>query len=230
MGRSPRNADRRAAFESAPQTDDSSDEFSDPPRARKKHSGATISAGGGALAKALHAKDYIGCIKSADAGERNGALGAGDEQIKGWCLLGLGRPQEAAIAFDRALAGAHGKSREDAAYGKSLALLQNDQVQPAAAAAGSADLSPERRSEIGVQVLSRRAYGAYEAQRYLETLELLDRRAQFAPETRDLMSLRAWSLKNIGRVDEAAKIFQSLDAQLSTSQTNDAVSITGRRN
>jgi tetratricopeptide (TPR) repeat protein len=230
LGRSARNADHRAAFESAPQTDDSSDDFSDAPRTRKKHASVAGSAGRGALAKALYAKDYIGCIKSAEAGERNGALGAGDEQIKGWCLLGLGRPQEAAIAFDRALAGSHGKPREDAAYGKSLALLQNDQVQPAAAAAGSADLSPERREEIGVQVLSRRAYGAYEAQRYLETLELLDRRAQFAPETRDLMSLRAWSLKNIGRVDEAAKIFQSLDAQLSTSQTNDAVSITSRRN
>ena len=172
----------------------------------------------------LHAKDYIGCVKAGESKQS-----AGDEQIKGWCLMGLGRPQEAAIAFDRAIAGSHGKAREDAAYGKSLALLANDQAQPAAAAAGSVNLSPDRRAAIGVEVLSRRAYGAYEGQRYVETLELLDRRARFAPETRDLMSLRAWSLKNIGRDEEAAKIFKAIDAQLSTSQTNAAVSITGAK-
>ena len=225
-GRMPRSDERRAAFESAPQADLGVDEPIDEPRVHKKHASAPRSSGGGALATALHNKDYIGCIKTAEAKASDGALSASDEQMQGWCLLGLARSQEAAIAFDRALAGSHGKAREDAAYGKSLALLQNNQTQPAVAAAGEAELSPERRHAIGVEVLSRRAYGAYEGKRYVETIELLDRRAQFAPETRELMSLRAWSLKNIGRGEEAAKIFRSIDAQLSTSQTNAAVSVT----
>ena len=214
----------------SPQQADFADEpVAEEPRPRKKHASAAKSDGNG-LAKMLHAKDYIGCVKVAAVKENDGALGAGDQQNKGWCLMGLGRPQEAAIAFERALASSRGKQREDAAFGKSLALLQNNQVQPAAAAAGSVNLSPDRRNAIGIEVLSQRAYGAYEGQRYVETLELLDRRARFAPETRDLMSMRAWSLKNTGRNEEAAKIFKSLDAQLSTSQTNAAVSITGAGN
>jgi len=107
-----------------------------------------------------------------------------------------------------------GKVREDAAYGKSLALLQAGEAVPAVDAASQANLDTEQRNSLGVGILERRAWDAYKGQRYSEALQWLDRRAAFAPETRDDMNLRVMCLNGLGDHDAAQKIQAALDAQL----------------
>jgi Flp pilus assembly protein TadD len=65
-----------------------------------------------------------------------------------------------------------------------------------------------------LQILEQRAWAAAAAERYAEALTWLDRRVAFAPETRDLMMLRARCLDKLGRRDAAKAIRADLDAQL----------------
>jgi cellulose synthase operon protein C len=132
------------------------------------------------------------------------------------------RPQEAAYAFDRALS-LPGAKKDDAAYGKSLALLRGNATEAGAYAANEAALSPERRTTIGVEVLTQRAQAAYRAARYAEVLGALDQRAAFAPEQRDLMLLRGWSLYSLGHYDAAGRVFAAVDRQLSSEDSRKAL-------
>ena len=170
---------------------------------------------GSAIYSAFKAKDYARCIGLADAQESLGRISAGDSLIKGWCLMAMSRPQEATYAFDHALA-SQGKGREDAAYGKSLALLRSKSTDEAAMAAQSANLSPQRRNEIGVEVLTQRAQAAFRANRFAEALSQLDQRAAFAPEQRDLMMIRGWSLYHLKSYPAARNVFLAVDRQLSS--------------
>ncbi|MBL8590122.1 MAG: hypothetical protein JNK46_16430, partial [Methylobacteriaceae bacterium] len=141
----------------------------------------------------------------------------------GWCLLNAGRPAEAGIAFDRAL-GAPGRVGADAAYGKSLALLQANDPKVAAAVASQAPLSAQRRGEIGVMALEQRVYDAYNKSDYVGALGLLRQRGGFAVESRDLTLIRAWSLYQLGKIDDAERLFRTLDAQMSTKETRSGLS------
>ena len=182
----------------------------------------TASLGGSsrALSAALAKKDYGSCLKAAEALETSGRLSPADAANRGWCLLNMGRPQEAAASFDRGLQGGlNGKARDDAAYGKSMALLKNGATVEAGAAAQQGNLDPERRNQLGVEVLSQQARAAYKAGQYAQTLDILNRRSQFGQETRDLMMLRGWSTMKLGQYDAAKRIFQTVDTQMSTSET-----------
>ena len=171
--------------------------------------------GGTAIYAAFKAKDYARCIGIADAQESLGHISASDSLMKGWCLMAMSRPQEASAAFDHALA-AKGAKRDDAAYGKSLALLRSKSTDEAASTAQSANLSPQRRNEIGVEVLTQRAQAAFRANRFAETLALLDQRAAFAPEQRDLLMMRGWSLYHMKNYAAAKSVFTAVDRQLSS--------------
>ncbi|MGH6924565.1 MAG: hypothetical protein ACRED5_12575 [Propylenella sp.] len=137
---------------------------------------------------------------------------------KGWCLMGVNRHREAVLAFDAALSG-RGKTRDDAAYGKSLAFLRSGLSGEAVAAASAGDLTSERRNEIGTAVLGQQAADLFRQGRYQEVLAALDRRAAFASETRKLGILRGWSLYHLRRLPEARMQFTMLDQQLSTSES-----------
>ena len=67
-----------------------------------------------------------------------GTLKAPDATTEGWCLLNAGRPSEAARVFDFAMSSSTGQVHSDAAYGKSLALLNTGRSVDAVAAAGAA--------------------------------------------------------------------------------------------
>ncbi|UDL93064.1 hypothetical protein LGH83_10520 [Lichenihabitans sp. PAMC28606] len=181
--------------------------------------------GGGGAAAALQAKDYTRCLAQLGDGERGGRLSGNLMQIKGWCLLGLDRPEEAAIAFGQAQNGQQGKLREDSAYGQSLSLLRSGKTDAAAQVAGGAALSASRRNDIGVQVLTQRVYTNYGAQRWAETLAALNQRAAYAPETRDLRMARGWSLFHLGDYDGAKQIFTQANSQLSDAQSQRALTV-----
>ena len=141
--------------------------------------------------------------------------GAGGGSALGWRLLNQSRPIEAAQAFESALQTTTGRARQDAAYGRSLALLAAGDTGAAGRSAASIDLNKQQRNEVGVQLLARRAWDAYNADRYAEALHWLDRRAAFAPETRDLIQMRAWCLQRLGRTEQSSAIQSQLDQQLS---------------
>ncbi len=129
---------------------------------------------------------------------------------RGWCLMDLNRPLEAAQAFDIATMASSQAARSDAAYGKSLAYLRVGLTDKAAAAATLAPQNNTRAVELQSSILADRAVNSFKSARYRETLIALDQRAQIVPEQTDLMSLRGYALLNIGRQAEAMRIFQAL--------------------
>lgn len=147
-----------------------------------------------------------GCASTVDPRQ----LSPDQALARGWCLMDLNRPLEAAQAFDIATMASSQAARSDAAYGKSLAYLRVGLTDKAAAAATIAPQNNTRAVELQSSILADRAVNAFKSARYREALIALDQRAQIAPEQTDLMSLRGYALMNIGRQAEAMRIFQAL--------------------
>ncbi|WP_262028760.1 tetratricopeptide repeat protein [Microvirga sp. Mcv34] len=142
---------------------------------------------------------------------RNPAGLTGDSALtRGWCLMEINRPMEAVAAFDQAIATGSGRTREEAAYGKSLAYLRKNMTSEAAVAAAEAPQTRERRVELGASILTQRALAAYRDGRYVETLLALTERARIVPEQNDLLLIRGWSYLKLGRYDDAAKVFRAV--------------------
>jgi tetratricopeptide (TPR) repeat protein len=112
---------------------------------------------------------------------------------RGWCLMDLNRPVEAAAAFDVALGSSSVKTRSDAAYGASLANLRSGVTDKAWVASASAPMTGKQQTELNLSLLSQQASAAYADGRYTEAILALDERARLAPEQNDLMVLRGWS-------------------------------------
>lgn len=131
---------------------------------------------------------------------------------QGWCLMNANRAPEAVEAFDSASKSAETKVRSDAAYGKSLAYLRMGLINNAAFAATNRDLDSAKATELQVALLADRAVASFQARRYSETINLLDRRARLASERVDLMVLRGYVYLNLKRYGDAKRVFQSLAA------------------
>ncbi|MCB1508653.1 MAG: hypothetical protein KDI98_07910 [Hyphomicrobiaceae bacterium] len=159
------------------------------------------------------------CLRLLDA---SGSRSPEASLIRGWCLLDLQRPHEAMAAFEAAGAGPR-RISGDAAYGRSLALLRIGQSFAALDAVRGAAVSESQRAEIARAVLADLANRSYQQGQYGEALAALDRRREFAPETRDLSMLRVWALHGMGRTAEARQLVEALDRQLSTSETRRAL-------
>jgi tetratricopeptide (TPR) repeat protein len=131
---------------------------------------------------------------------------------RGWCLMDMNRPLEAAPAFEVALKSASAKIREDAAYGQSLAYLRVGLSKEAAVAAAKAPQNRQRSTELRTALLSNQATDSFEAGRYVETLLALDERARIAPERLDLMTLRGYAYLKLGRLGDAERVFEAVAA------------------
>ncbi|PTM40043.1 tetratricopeptide repeat protein [Bosea sp. 124] len=139
----------------------------------------------------------------------NGMSGAAALQ-RGWCLLNLKRPAAAAEAFDAAMRSGSAQVVADAAAGKTYAKLQQGLTAEASAAAAGTNLPPARRGELSALLLSERFFAQYDAKDFTGALVTLSERARHAPETSDLMLMRGWSYFNLGRYDDASKVFTAL--------------------
>jgi len=138
------------------------------------------------------------------------SMAPNDALNRGWCLMNINRPVEAAMSFGVALRSPNEKTREDAAYGQSLAYLRSGLTDKAAVASSQAPQSRERSIELQKSILSDRAVGAFKLGRYRETLMALDQRSQISPEQYDLMGLRGYSYMSLKRYADARQIFQAL--------------------
>ena len=139
----------------------------------------------------------------------NGSSGAAALQ-RGWCLLNLKRPVAAAQAFEAARRSGDAEVAADAATGLTYAKIQQGLTSEAAAAAGATNLPPARRRELATLLLSERFYAQYEAKDFNGALLTLTERRRHAPETTDLMLMRGWAYFNLGRYDDAGRIFETL--------------------
>ncbi|MBZ9792924.1 cellulose synthase [Rhizobium sp. 3T7] len=131
---------------------------------------------------------------------------------RGWCLMDLNRPMEAVKAFEAALASPKRKTREDAAYGQSLAYLRAGLSNNAAVAATRAPQTQQRAAELQVAILADRALAAFGAKRYREALIFLDQRAQLQQEPIDLMVLRGYAYLSMKMYGDAERIFTAAAA------------------
>ena len=131
---------------------------------------------------------------------------------RGWCLMNLNRPMEAVEAFGVALDNSDPKSREEAAYGQSLAYLRAGLANNAAVAATKAPMNHQRAAELQVAILADRALSAFTGKRYHEALLYLDQRSQLQQERVDLMVLRGYSYLNLKMYDDAQRIFTAVAA------------------
>ncbi|MBN9234423.1 MULTISPECIES: hypothetical protein [Phyllobacteriaceae] len=130
---------------------------------------------------------------------------------RGWCLMEINRPLEAAAAFEVALRGS-GRTRSDAAYGQSLAYLRAGLADRAAVASTKAPLSGGRATEIRTALLEQQALAAFEHGRYRETLMTLEERARIAPERINLMILRGYAYLKLRRFSDAEQVFRAAAA------------------
>lgn len=128
---------------------------------------------------------------------------------RGWCLMNLNRPIEAAAAFGVALGG-RGQIASDAAYGQSLAYMRAGLTDRAAVAATQAPLSPSRTTELNAALLAARATAAFQNGQYMETIIALDERGRFVPEQNDLMVLRGYAYLKLFRYADAERIFRAV--------------------
>jgi tetratricopeptide (TPR) repeat protein len=139
----------------------------------------------------------------------SGTTGAAALQ-RGWCLLNLKRPAAAVEAFEAAMRSGNAKVTADAAAGKSYAKMQQGLTSEASVAAAQANVSPARRAELSAVLLGERFYAQYDARDFTGALVTLSERSRHAPETTDLMLMRGWSYFNLGRYDDASKVFTAI--------------------
>ncbi|MGV8841138.1 MAG: cellulose synthase [Bauldia sp.] len=129
---------------------------------------------------------------------------------RGWCLMDLDRPTEAAAAFGVALRSSSASTRSDAAYGQSLAYLRLGVTDRAAIAATQGEMTPARADEVQANILAQRAVAAYQDGRYAEALRILDERARIAGEQNDLMIIRGYGYMYMGNLAAARSVFGML--------------------
>ncbi|UIJ73144.1 cellulose synthase [Aurantimonas sp. HBX-1] len=128
---------------------------------------------------------------------------------RGWCLMELGRPVEAAPAFGIALLAGSPQLRRDAAYGQSLAYLRIGLADKAAVAAAKEPQPRERRTELDTAILSTQAIDSFAAKRPVETLIALDQRSRIAADRLDLMVLQGYAYLELGRIGDAEQVFSA---------------------
>lgn len=160
----------------------------------------------------------VGCRASMPA-LRVRDLSPGAALTRGWCLMGLKRPVEAAAAFEVAQQRGSGQVASDATYGRTLALLAAGLTSDAGVAAAGGNLSVARRGELTASLTTQRALAAYREGRWQDVLINLDERARILPEQTDLMVLRGWSYFHLGRYGDAEQVF---DAVMRTGTNPDA--------
>ncbi|TCL68160.1 cellulose synthase [Rhizobium sp. BK251] len=149
-----------------------------------------------------------GCATTVDPQK----LQPGDALGRGWCLMDLNRPTEAASAFEVALRSSSSTVRQEAAYGQSLAYLRLGLTSNAAVSAAKAPQTRQRAAELQIAILTDRATAAFGAGRYRETLLFLDQRSQFENERVDLMVLRGYAYMNLKMLNDARRVFEAAAA------------------
>ncbi|MGX1307702.1 tetratricopeptide (TPR) repeat protein [Amorphus suaedae] len=179
-----------------------------------------------AVRAAYSSGNYRQCVGLTDAAIKRGALRGGDALARGWCLMELKRPVEAAMAFEAAYTNTFDAKRiADAAYGETLSKAASNLTNEAAVAATKSPQPRTRRAEIARELITQRALAAYRDGKYADAIMALDERSRLAPEQRDLMLLRGYAHYNLGQWNAAEQIFEAVDKAASTPDSRSALNV-----
>lgn len=161
-----------------------------------------------ALAQAYADGDFATVL-----GQTASARDAAALTMRGWTMLQLERPTEAAITFERVVDDDEAKpsERRRAAFGLARARLATGNLGAAEAIAQTYRLPREELHEIKAEVLMRRADRAYQAQDYRSCVALLEQRRSYADPSRAMLVQEAWARYHLGQKTVAARIFETLN-------------------
>jgi tetratricopeptide (TPR) repeat protein len=153
--------------------------------------------------------------------------GSGDQVLRGWSLMRLDRPAEAAKAFETALAGAAGdrKKEAEAAEGLAQAKLAMGMATAARTVVASHTLPGEKSAVTEVAILKQEALDAYNAGDSAGALRRIEKLKTTAPADRSLAMIEAWSLLKNGRYSEAQRAFQRLHDNYATREAAEGLRI-----
>lgn len=183
--------------------------------------------GGGASSaqQALSNRQFSRCIAITDSAIRRGRISAEDATARGFCLLELRRPIEAAQAFQIARMSARfgSDAAADAVYGATLAAIAANQTDEAAVTAASGPMSRPRRTETQISILTQRALAANQLEQNAATAFYLDQRNRIAPLQKDLMLLQGFAYQNRGDRVAARRMFDAVNRSGGTSQSQRAM-------
>jgi hypothetical protein len=129
----------------------------------------------------------------------------------GWCLMDADRPMQAAPAFAHAVEFGDDRTRQEAAYGRTLALLRKTVTDQAGVSATDAPQSRQRNAELGANLLEQRALAAFRDGRFVETILHLDNRERLGPMQSDLLVLKGYAYLKVGQSEDANRIFRALE-------------------
>lgn len=193
------------------------------PQAQADPRGAII----GQAGQALSDKNYAACLRLLQPLSAKAPLPPDGRLIQGYCLHALNRGVEAKAAFTAVLAssGITAKLREDAIFGLALSTSLSGSYSEIAALLDTYGISAQRRTEVLKTALASLANAAFDLQDYHETLRALDMRATLAPEPRDLMVARAWSLYHLRKYKDAVALFKTLDQTFSTADSREGLKV-----
>jgi tetratricopeptide (TPR) repeat protein len=183
---------------------DAREEIPEPARERPVASARSLSRGGAPLTLRVGADGRCVASRPVRTMSAQAALSLG------WCLMEANRPLQAVPAFDRALEMGDAATRQQAAYGKTLAYLRKDLTAHASVAATDAPQSRQRNAEVGAVILEQRALAAFRDGRYVEAIFALEDRTRLAPEQNDLLLMRGYSYLRLGRFDDATRTFRAV--------------------
>ncbi|MEM0909164.1 MAG: hypothetical protein AAGJ94_17500, partial [Pseudomonadota bacterium] len=140
-------------------------------------------------------RDFNGCVALSNTAIRNRNLSAAEANARGFCLLELNRPVEAAQAFDLARLGARrgSSAAADAVYGATLAAIAAELTDEAAIVATLEPNSRGRRTELQTGILTQRASAANAAGRFVEAIYAVQTRNRIAPLQNDLLLLEGFA-------------------------------------
>lgn len=132
--------------------------------------------------------------------------------LHGWALYELGRPSEAARAFEQAHQAEDlaPEQRAAAAHGLALTHIDRGLADDARTALADASLSEQQRQGAEQALATREALDAYQAGRYEAALDAIDHARRYAPADSGLAALEGWTLLELGRYTEAQRIFAGL--------------------
>jgi tetratricopeptide (TPR) repeat protein len=154
-----------------------------------------------------------------------GPEAASGQTLRGWTLLKLNRPAEAARAFDAALkqAGSDKAKAADAAQGLALANNAQGLSREARAVVEAHAVAPEKSARLDAAIMVQDALAAFNRGSFNEALRLIGQVKRLTPEDQSLAMIEAWSLYKTNRYAEAQTAFKRLAEVYGNAEASDGL-------
>ena len=175
------------------------------------------------MAVAFEKGDFATVLSLTEPGR--GPEAASGQTLRGWTLLKLNRPAEAARVFEAALkqAGSDKAKAADAAQGLALANNAQGLSREARAVVEAHAVAPEKSAKLDAEIMTQDALAAFNRGGFNEALRLIAQVKRLAPEDQSLAMIEAWSLYKTNRYAEAQTAFKRLAEVYGNAEARDGL-------